>query len=125
MDWYLGVLRKYAVFSGRARRLEYWMFQLINLLVTSALVVADVVMGMANAAGVGFFAGIYALAVFIPELAVCVRRLHDTGRSAWWLLLVFLPLLGALVLFIFMLMDGQRGENRFGPAPKGPPAVAA
>ena len=88
MSWYLEVWKKFAVFSGRARRKEYWMFLLLNMAVTGALFVVDVMMGLDNgAAGFGVLSGIYSLAVFLPSLAVTIRRLHDSGRSGWLMLL--------------------------------------
>ena len=119
MDWYLAVLKKYAVFSGRARRKEYWMFFLFNLLISIALTIVDRTTGTLNAAaGMGLLSGLYTLAVLIPSLAVGVRRLHDTGKSGWWLLLLLVPLLGVIVILIFMVTDSEAGENRFGPNPK-------
>jgi uncharacterized membrane protein YhaH (DUF805 family) len=119
MNWYLQALKKYADFSGRARRREYWFFVLFNIIISVVLSVCDAVMGTYNAAvGIGILTGIYTLAVLIPGIAVSVRRLHDTGRSGWWLLIVLVPLVGALVLLIFMLIDSQPGQNAYGPSPK-------
>ena len=104
MYWYLQALKKYAVFSGRARRMEYWFFFLFNFLISILLGLVDAVTGTLNAeAGVGLFGAIYGLAVLIPGIAVTVRRLHDTGRSGWWFLLIFIPIIGGLVLLVFML----------------------
>jgi len=125
MNWYLKVVRdNYANFSGRARRQEYWMFFLINVLITIGLSVVDGILGF----GVGTFgllSMLYGLAVLIPGLAVGVRRLHDTGRSGWWILIALIPLLGAIVLIIFLVMDSEPGSNQYGPNPKGaaPPAA--
>ena len=120
MNWYLGVLKKYAVFSGRARRTEYWMFTLFNIIISIVLGIIDAVIGGAGAeAGVGVLGSIYALAVLIPALAVSVRRLHDTDRSGWWLLIGLVPLVGAIVLLVFMVQDGTPGDNQHGPNPKG------
>lgn len=116
MEWYLKVLREYARFEGRARRKEYWMFALINFAI--ALAIGLVETGLLGAT-FGIIGLIYLLAVLIPSLAVAVRRLHDTGRSGWWFLLVFLPLIGALVLIFFMVQDSQPGSNAYGPNPKG------
>jgi len=121
VNWYLDVLKKYAVFNGRARRKEYWYFVLFNIIVSVILAVIDGMTGSFSAdAGVGILSGIYSLAVFIPTAAVTFRRLHDTGRSGWWLLMVLLPFIGAIVLLIFMVQDSKPGENRFGPNPKEP-----
>jgi uncharacterized membrane protein YhaH (DUF805 family) len=118
MNWYMAVLKKYAEFTGRARRKEYWMFALINFLICVVLVVIDVQSGMSNPMGLGVLSGLYSLAVFVPSLAVSVRRLHDTDRSGWWLLILLVPLIGAIVFLVFMLLDSQPGENRHGPSPK-------
>lgn len=120
MDWYFEVLRKYAVFSGRSRRKEYWLFTLFNMLAMLVLSFIDGMIGLYNVeAGVGLLSGIYALGIFIPSLAVTVRRLHDTSRSGWWILIAFIPLIGALVLIIFAVLDSTPGSNKFGPDPKG------
>jgi uncharacterized membrane protein YhaH (DUF805 family) len=116
MEWYFEVLRKYAVFSGRARRKEYWMFALFNIIV---LVLIGIVVGFVSQVGASALGTIYALLVFVPGLAVSVRRLHDTGRSGWWLLISLIPLLGWIVLLIFVVLDSQPGENQYGPNPKG------
>jgi uncharacterized membrane protein YhaH (DUF805 family) len=119
MNWYLGVLKKYAVFSGRARRKEYWFFFLFSMIVTIALVVLDIATeGLSPEAGMGSFSGIYTLAVLLPGLAVTVRRLHDTERTGWWLFIALIPLIGAIVLFVFILLDGKPGENKYGEYPK-------
>jgi len=126
MNWYLQALKKYADFSGRARRKEYWFFVLFNIIISVVLTVCDVFMGTYSAAAsIGILTGIYTLAVLIPGIAVSVRRLHDTGRSGWWLLIVLVPLIGWIVLLIFMLIDGQPGQNADGPSPKtGEPTIA-
>ncbi len=125
MDWYLDILKnKYAMFGGRARRKEYWYFVLFNLLASIALGVIDGITGTySEDAGLGLLGGIYALAVFIPSIAVAMRRLHDTGRSGWWLLLALIPILGFLVLLVFMLLDSESGDNQYGPNPKVPPGL--
>ncbi len=120
MNWYLEVLKKYAVFSGRARRKEYWYFSLFNLLITIVLAVIDGMTGTLIAeANIGLLGGIYALAILIPFLAVSVRRLHDTDRSGWWLLIALIPLIGAIVILVFMVQDSKPGENQYGSNPKG------
>lgn len=118
MNWYLGVLKKYAQFSGRARRKEYWMFFLINLIISVVLAVVDNVTGMVGESGVGLLGGVYALALLIPTIAVAVRRLHDTGRTGWWLLIGFVPLIGAIVLLVFLVIAGNPGPNAHGEDPK-------
>ena len=118
MNWYLEALKKYLDFGGRARRKEYWYFVLFNLLISIALGIIDVSVGLANEGGLGLFRGIYTLAVLIPGLAVSVRRLHDTGRSGWYLLLGLIPCVGGIILLVFMIEDGQHGENEYGWNPK-------
>ncbi|PIE23819.1 MAG: hypothetical protein CSA60_04105 [Neptuniibacter caesariensis] len=119
MNWYLTVLKKYAVFSGRARRKEYWFFVLFNIIASLVLAFIDGLTGsFIPEAGVGLLGGIYMLAVIVPSIAVAVRRLHDTGRSGWWFLIVLLPLIGAIVLLVFMLLNSKPGENQYGPNPK-------
>tara|TARA_R110000796_G_scaffold251533_2_gene383226 strand:+ start:29431 stop:29817 length:387 start_codon:yes stop_codon:yes gene_type:complete len=120
MDWYLEVLRKYATFTGRARRKEYWFFTLFNLLIMLVLSIIDGMIGLySTEAGLGILSGIYTLALLIPSLAVTVRRLHDIGRTGWWLLIAFIPLIGALILLIFTVLDSKPGSNQYGPDPKG------
>jgi uncharacterized membrane protein YhaH (DUF805 family) len=125
MNWYLEVLKKYAVFSGRARRKEYWMFTLFNVLISIALTFVDVLAlghDMGDPESIGIISTIYSLAVLLPGLAVTIRRLHDTDRTGWWVLIALIPLLGAIVLLVFMCLDGTRGKNRFGVNPKDPNA---
>lgn len=113
MNWYLGVLKKYAVFAGRARRMEFWMFLLINFIVSIILTCIDIFVGTA------VLGMIYSLAVLIPSLAVTVRRLHDIDRTGWWVLIALVPVIGAIVLLVFAVLDGTPGSNRFGDNPKG------
>ena len=120
MNWYLAVLKKYAVFSGRARRKEYWFFALFNLIISFVLGFIDGLVGTFSLeAGIGLLGGVYALAVLLPGIAVSVRRLHDTGRTGWWLLIALVPLIGAIVLLVFMLLDSKPGSNQYGDTPKG------
>ena len=119
MSWYLEVLKKYAVFSGRARRAEYWYFVLFNIIVAIVLSLIDTLLGTFNfMQGVGLLSGLYSLAVLIPTLAVTVRRLHDVDRSGWWIFINLIPLIGTIVLLVFAVTDGTPGSNRYGPNPK-------
>ncbi|KRW50928.1 hypothetical protein AO724_09470 [Aeromonas allosaccharophila] len=118
MNWYISVLKQYAVFSGRARRTEYWMFVLCNVIVMLLLAMVDKLIGGDKE----LISSIYSLAVLLPSLAVAARRLHDTDRSAWWLLLGLIPIIGTLVLIYFMVCNGQQGPNRFGDDPKAAPS---
>lgn len=113
MEHFLSVVKQYANFEGRARRQEYWMFFLVYILIYIGLVVIDAVLGL------GFLALIYALALFVPSISVAARRLHDTGRSGWWQLIALIPLIGAIILIVFLAMDSTPGENQYGPNPKG------
>jgi len=115
MEWYLSVLKKYAVFDGRARRKEYWMFFLCNLGIAVVLNIIDAVLGT------GVLGLLYSLAILCPGVGVTIRRLHDTGRSGWWALIALVPLVG-LVLLYFMAIEGDKGANAYGPDPKGMPA---
>ncbi|MBB3321858.1 MULTISPECIES: DUF805 domain-containing protein [Atlantibacter] len=117
MDWYFKVIRNYIGFGGRARRKEYWMFVLVNVILTTVLSIVDSILGWQTESGQGYLAGIYGLLVFLPWWAVQFRRLHDTDRSAWWLLLLLIPVIGWIVIFIFNCQRGTPGENRFGPDP--------
>lgn len=118
MSWYVTVLQKYFVFDGRARRMEYWMFALVNLVIGLALVLVEAaVTGEVSEEG-GALSTVYSLVVLIPSIAVSVRRLHDTGRSGWWLLISLIPIVGAIVLLVFMILEGDAGSNEYGPDPK-------
>lgn len=113
MEWYLAVLKNYAGFSGRAHRKEYWMFLLFNMIIA---VVLGFVEGLFGSPGI--LGSLYSLAVLVPSIAVSMRRLHDTGRSGLWLLIGFVPLVGAIVLLIFFVQDSMQGENQYGSSPK-------
>ena len=114
MNWYLGCWKKYAEFSGRARRQEYWMFFLFNFLAFIAIGIIDGILGTNGA-----LSGLYSLAVLIPSFAVLVRRLHDTDRSGWWILINLIPTIGWIVCIVFLCIDSKPGANRFGANPKG------
>ena len=114
MNWYLTLMtQKYASFSGRARRTEYWMFFLVYFVI--ALVIG-VVEGLLSIGG--YLTGIFALVHLLPSLGVTVRRLHDTGRSGWWILLGLIPLVGAIILIVWFVGD-SKPDNQYGPNPKG------
>ena len=128
MQWYLKVVRdNYTNFSGRARRKEYWMFVLFNTIATILAMVADVLLGLDFKVGSGYYAVslgygwiylIYMLAVFLPSLAVVVRRLHDVGKSGWFMLITIIPLVGAIWFLVLMCTDGDKEDNAYGPSPK-------
>ena len=115
IEWFKTVVRKYAVFEGRARRAEFWYYTLIYTLLSIACAVVDGFIGARS--GMGILQALLTLALFIPTLAVTVRRLHDTDRSGWWFLISFVPVIGFIVLLIFMVLPGTSGANRFGPDP--------
>ena len=117
MNWYFVALKKYAEFNGRARRREYWWFTLVNVIIVILLSVVGRITHIGP-----WLSALYGLAILIPGLAVGVRRLHDTNRSGWWLLIALVPFVGAIILLVFVLLDSQPGDNRYGPNPK---AVAA
>ncbi len=121
MNFFIDCLtKKYACFSGRARRQEYWLFFLFNFI--AAFVVGFIGGFLASVTGVDAFAflgAIYNLAVLIPSFAVFCRRMHDTGRSGWWWLIGLIPFVGIIVLLVFCCLDSQPGENKYGPNPKG------
>ena len=112
MEWYLKVLKQYADFKGRARRKEFWMFVLFNFLAGVVLSLVD------RMFGINLFSGIYGLFVFIPGLAVSIRRLHDIGKSGWMILIAFIPIIGFIWLIVLYATEGTYGENQYGPNPK-------
>ena len=114
MNWYFEVLKKYAVFDGRAHRTEFWLFFLFSFIISFFL---GVIVGLVGS--LWFITTLYALAVLIPGLAVSVRRLHDTNRSGWWILTGLVPILGWIALLIFYVEDSRPGANQYGPNPKG------
>jgi uncharacterized membrane protein YhaH (DUF805 family) len=122
MRWYFQVLRKYAVFAGRARRKEYWMFGLIQGVIVLALRYPHVLTGAVDPEShLGQIRMLYNFATFIPLVAVSVRRLHDTNRSGWWFLMFLIPIANLILFFSFMTQDSQPGENPYGPNPKTDP----
>ena len=126
MNWYLTVLKKYAVFVGRARRNEYWMFFLFNFLFLIAASIIDHTLGITfDGTWYGPIYTLYALALFIPGLAVAVRRLHDVNKSGWYLLISIIPIIGPIIVLIKLCTDSTPGENQYGANPKETPALMA
>jgi uncharacterized membrane protein YhaH (DUF805 family) len=117
--WKVVVIERYAQFTGRASRAEYWWFFLATLIVTTVLNA----LGRASTILV-VLAFVYSLAVLVPSIAVAVRRLHDTGRSGWWMFIALVPLVGIIVLFVFLAMDGQAGPNQYGTTPPHEPVTS-
>lgn len=128
MEWMLMPLKRYADFSGRSRRKEYWMFALLQVIVIFGIAIIGGVLGafspdasgeMSLGGGLMFgLFGIYALGIIIPSIAVQVRRFHDQDKSGWFVLLGFIPYIGGIIVLVFMCLDGTRGKNRFGDDPK-------
>ena len=119
MNWYLKVLKQYADFSGRARRSEYWYFALFNMIFAICAMILDNVLGIAlEGIGYGPLYLLYVLAMFIPGVAVLVRRLHDVGKSGWMYFIVLIPIIGAIWLIVLLFTESQEGENKWGPNPK-------
>ena len=127
MNWYMAVLKKYAVFNGRARRAEYWWFFLVNVVVAIVLAVLNVIVTGAmsrsdSSLPIGSvfscISAIYSLAVLLPGLGVTVRRLHDVGKSGTWIFIGLIPLIGWIWLLVLVAGDSQPGDNPYGPNPK-------
>ncbi|MGW1912856.1 DUF805 domain-containing protein [Streptomyces sp. NPDC002076] len=115
MSWFIAALKKYAVFSGRARRKEYWLFLLFTYITFAVLGIIGTVAGKPVAIGL---VGVAYLFFLLPAWGVGVRRLHDTGRSGWWLLFGIVPLVGGITLLVFFCTDSESGTNKYGPNPK-------
>ena len=119
MKYFLYCLQHYAEFNGRARRSEYWYFVLFNLVISFVIgFTFGVIAGLLDMPALANLAYLWSLAMFIPGLAVSVRRLHDIGRSGWWLLLSLIPLVGAIILIIWYCTDSQPGANQYSSNPK-------
>ena len=119
MNWYLEVMKKYAVFSGRARRKEYWFFILFNMIFAIVAMILDNVLGIAIEGLVyGPIYILYGLAILLPNLGVLVRRLHDVGKSGWFFFITLIPIVGVIWLLVLLCRDGVQEENQYGPNPK-------
>lgn len=112
MSWYIQAIKNYCNFSGRARRTEYWMFALISAVIGFVLGIIDGIIG------IKLLTSLYCLFILIPELSLSFRRLHDIDKSAWWLLIAFVPIVGAIILFVFSVKPGTVGTNRYGDDPR-------
>ena len=112
MSWYIQAIKNYCNFSGRARRTEYWMFALISAIIVFVLGILDGIIG------IKLLTSLYSLFILIPELSLTFRRLHDIDKSAWWLLIAFVPVVGAIILLVFSLKEGTIGANNYGADPK-------
>ena len=119
MSWYLQALKRWNDFNGRSRRMEYWIFLAINIGIEVVLSFLDAMLGMRSAStGIGPLGGLYSLVVLIPGIAVTIRRLHDTGRSGWWILIALVPIIGGIWLLVLMVLDSHKESNAWGPSPK-------
>ena len=126
IDWATRPLKKYADFSGRAPRAEYWWFYLALIIAYVVVMILDSMIGTGTAVGpYGILVVVLMLAVLVPSIAAGVRRLHDTDRSGWWMLIGLIPLIGAIVLIVFFVTEGTKGPNRFGPDPYAGAGAAA
>jgi uncharacterized membrane protein YhaH (DUF805 family) len=120
MEWATLPLKRYAEFTGRSRRKEYWMFFLLCMVVGLVLGFVEGMLGLTGMIGpYGPLSALFLLAIIVPSIAVGIRRLHDTDRSGWWILIAFVPLVGGIVLLVFYVLEGTRGPNEYGPDPKG------
>lgn len=121
MNEYLSVLKNYAKFDGRARRREFWFFALFNLIASVVASILDRTLGLTFGPMVsyGYIYAVYAVAVIVPGVAVSIRRMHDIGKSGWWLLIVFVPIIGGIWLLVLFVTKGQSGSNAYGADPKG------
>lgn len=119
IDYALTPLRRYADFNGRARRSEYWWYYLLTIILFTVMTLVEGAFGLGGTVGpYGLLTMLLGLALLVPSPAAGVRRLHDTGRSGWWLLIALVPLIGAIVLLIFFVLNGEPGDNAYGPDPK-------
>jgi uncharacterized membrane protein YhaH (DUF805 family) len=112
MNWYLKVMKNYFNTSGRARRTEYWMYFLVYLVI---LILASLLDALG---GLGLIGGLVALAHLVPSITVGVRRLHDIGRSGWWLLIALVPLIGWIIALYWAAKEGDAQDNAYGSNPK-------
>lgn len=116
---YVGVLSKYVGFGGRATRTEYWLFFLVNIIIHLVLGIVSSLLSLTAGDAVGILSLVYGLAVFLPSIAVMVRRFHDGGYTGWLGLLLLIPVIGWIVVIVFMILPSERGDNKHGPDPRG------
>ncbi|WP_139925404.1 DUF805 domain-containing protein [Hymenobacter sp. DG01] len=124
MNYFLHVLRNYALFQGRARRKEYWMFVLFNIICATVILMVDGAIMATGLLTVSPFYILYTLAIIVPSLSVLVRRLHDQNKTGWWALISFVPVVGGIWLLVLLCTEGTRGDNHYGPDPKAEPVLA-
>lgn len=123
MNWYLKVLKQYVDFDGRARRKEYWMFVLFNMIIWVIMFALSMITAMSGAMAIApvmsILLGLYYLGIILPSIAVTVRRLHDQDKPGSWFFISFIPLIGGIWMLVLMCTEGTAGPNRYGPDPKG------
>lgn len=117
MEHFTDAFKNFANFSGRARRTQYWMFSLFVVMISIALAIIEAIIGTV------FLGALFSLAVLIPSISIAARRLHDTGRSGWWQLILLVPLIGIIVLIVFLVQD-SKDDNEYGPNPKAAESAA-
>jgi len=113
MNWYMDVLKKYAVFDGRSRRQEFWMFFLFNFIINLILTFLGRFFGFFL-----FISVLYSLAILVPGIAVAIRRMHDIGKSGIWILIVLIPCVGWIWYLVLAATEGEPSANAYGPSPK-------
>ncbi|MBN8202994.1 MULTISPECIES: DUF805 domain-containing protein [Bacillaceae] len=118
MNAFIKVLKESFNFSGRSRRKDYWMFILFTFVISIILTVIEMALGLEITEDIGILTTLFSVIMIIPSLSVTVRRLHDTGKSGWWILISLIPLIGGIIILIFTLMDSEPGSNKYGPNPK-------
>lgn len=119
MQWFLLAIKNYATFTGRSQRSEYWYFVLFYLLIYIGLSLLDGLLGTySGKAEIGLLSALFAIGMLLPSIAVIARRLHDIGKSGWWQLIAFIPLIGTLLLLVWLARDSESASNRHGPNPK-------
>jgi len=118
MYWFIKVMKQAFDFSSRARRTEYWVFILFTFIISFVLAITEAFFGLEVTEDIGPLTGIFYLIILLPSISLTVRRLHDIGRSGWWILIGLIPVIGNITLFVFSLLDSQQGTNNYGPNPK-------
>ncbi len=118
MNWYLKCLKQYADLKGRARRKEFWMFALFNGIISTVLIIISTVFGLVSETGLSPLNSLYSSIVFVPTIAVSVRRLHDIGKSGWYFLVGLIPILGWIYIIYLYVQEGESGSNQYGEDPK-------
>jgi len=119
MNWYIDALKNYANFSGRSQRKNFWYFILFNIIISMILAGIDMAIINSGLINIGLLSAIYSLAILIPSFSITVRRLHDIGSSAWWLLIALIPIIGFIILIVAMILDSEPRDNKYGVNPKG------